>query len=159
MGKVGRCMWNTSASAEKAELEKKKVEASILGMLGIRVIGGKLLDKDGTVRKIGYVTGDEIRSEAAVRALLSEFLCTESLRTTAVTKVRSIYNWWSSQVDFAFYESSLLFAYDTEAKDECRINMIGFANCEKITEKAQDLSGYATGVETLLRVMSSLEPF
>mmetsp|Transcript_134962 Transcript_134962/g.419391 ORF Transcript_134962/g.419391 Transcript_134962/m.419391 type:complete len:120 (+) Transcript_134962:64-423(+) len=113
---------------------------------------------DGGFRQVGHKSQCDITDEDGLRALLSEFLCSAALRASATDKVREIRAWWAKQVWFAFYSSSLLLAYDTDKKGECRATLIDFANCERITEKSQDLSGVAVGFQTLERVLADLVP-
>mmetsp|Transcript_21511 Transcript_21511/g.46086 ORF Transcript_21511/g.46086 Transcript_21511/m.46086 type:complete len:117 (-) Transcript_21511:12-362(-) len=109
--------------------------------------------------RVGYKNGKDVTNEEELRELLGRFFCSPALRDTALRRVQEFKTWFDSQGEFAFYASSLLFAYDTEKKDVCRMGLIDFANVEATKNKTEDLTGIATACETLVRVMSSLKPF
>merc|ERR1712190_665400 len=120
---------------KKIRSQTLKASKSTTGSLGCRVVGGKWKSQDGGFVRVGHKHGNEVASEEELSALLLQFLCTESLRNSALQRLQDVATWWRSQARYAFYASSLLFAYDTERKDECRVNIIDFANCETISEK------------------------
>ncbi|CAE8643684.1 unnamed protein product [Polarella glacialis] len=155
--KMGTQTWTPDAPAEKAASQAKKAAESSTGSLGVRVVGGKLLAANGEFTRVGYKNKQDVRNEQELQALLSSFLCSEQLRSSALAKVKAVQAWWAKQTEYAFYASSLLFAYDTKSNDECRIVMIDFANFERISTKADDQSGYDVGLDTLVRVISNLK--
>merc|ERR1712039_744532 len=156
--KMGTRTWNTDADDKKIQNQQRKAAESTTGSLGLRVVGGKLLDKDGNFFRVGKKHKHEIMNEEELVAFLSQFLCNASLRASFAERLQTVSDWWHAQSRYAFYASSLLVAYDTDRKDECRINIIDFANCEMISDKSQDLSGFNTGLTALARVLTQLKP-
>eukprot|EP00929_Paragymnodinium_shiwhaense_P070949 TRINITY_DN36035_c0_g1_i1.p1 TRINITY_DN36035_c0_g1~~TRINITY_DN36035_c0_g1_i1.p1 ORF type:complete len:1318 (-),score=384.14 TRINITY_DN36035_c0_g1_i1:211-4164(-) len=153
--KMGTRTYNTSVPSEKAEKQAKKAATSTSASHGVRIVGGKLLE-NGEWVKVGYKNGDDVVDEQGLKQVLGRFLCTPALRSSAAAKIRDVQAWFNAQSSTSFYAASLLFAYDTVKQDECRINLIDFANCEEITDKAEDLSGFDVGLENLLRLIPNL---
>lgn len=154
--KIGTRTWNTDAPEKKVESQQKKAMTSTTGTLGVRVVGAKFKIGDDFV-KVGNKCARDVNNEQELVEFFAQFLPTEELRTSALAKVRDIQKWWEGQSALAFYASSLLFAYDTQKLDMCKVGLIDFANAESIKNKADDLSGFGTGLETLTRIISSLK--
>lgn len=155
--KMGTRTWNTNSSKAKEESQSKKAMESTTGKLGVRVVGGKLKNPEGELLRVGYKNHKDVVDEAGLKETLGQFFCTPALLQTTIVKIKEVQKFWTSHTAYAFYASSLLFAYDIEKKDECRVAMIDFANAEQISQKSEDLSGYDIGVATLLRVLSQPE--
>lgn len=153
--KMGTRTWNTDASEEKCAKGRVKALQSTTGTLGVRVVGSRYMNKDGQACKVGNKVSKEVNGEAELVQFLSEFLCTEALRVSALEGVLKISAWWEAQHSYALYASSIFFAYDSVPKDICRVSLIDFGNAERIAKKVEDLSGFATGVQTLLEVLGS----
>lgn len=155
--KMGTRTWNTGATDKKMERQGNKAMKSTTGTLGVRVVGGKL-KRGNEFITVGHKSSQgEVTNEQELAELLTLFLPAEALRTSALAKLRETQKWWSDQTVFAFYAASLLFAYDTKKMDVVHIRIIDFANAENISTKAEDLSGFGTGFETLIKVVSSLK--
>jgi len=157
--KMGTRTWTSKASAEKARGQAKKC-ASQTGPLGLRVVGGRLrrpgAAADSPLEAVGYQHKRPVEDEAQLAQLLRDYLHSDRLRSSALSQLLRIQAWWAGQRHFAIYASSLFMAYDYKSQQECRVKMIDFANVEPITDKAEDLSGYAKGLETLVRLISAL---
>jgi len=151
--KIGTRTWNTSASAEKAATQARKAATSTTGTLGVRLVGGKLKEADGTFGKYGSCHAKDVGDEEKLKSLMDKFLCTSSLRQSAVSQLEKVEIFWKERDDYAFYASSLLFAYDSIERKECRVALIDFANVESISAKAEDISGFDIGLATLFRLM------
>jgi len=154
--KMGTRTFNTRVSEKKAASQAKKAAETTSGSLGVRVVGGKFKNEAGDWTKTGYKNDADISDEAQLQELLGRFLNTPALRKSAAAKIKDVQAWWRGQSSTAFYAASLLLAFDTAACAECRVNLIDFANAEDISDKAQDLSGFDVGLETLLRVLGKL---
>jgi len=156
--KIGTRTWNSLAGADKVESQSRKAGKTTTNALGLRVVGGRVRAAGGDFALVGSKHGRPVGDEGELRALLAGFLRSDGLRASALRRLAEISGWWTEQASFAFYASSLLLAYDTVRLDDCAVTLIDFANCERITTKAEDLSGYEVGLATLKRVIESLAP-
>merc|ERR1712137_429789 len=154
----GTRTWGRNASAEKVAAQMAKACAGTSTTLGVRVVAGKMLGADGKFVRIGTRYGQELTTEQAVSDVLSQFFCTEELRRSASERVGKIAKWYLEQTRYAFYASSLLFAYDTKKQDVCVVKMIDFANFEQIEAKVEDDSGCDIGFASVVRILAHLAP-
>jgi len=156
--KIGTRTHTPDASPEKARQSQKRASQTTSLQLGFRVVGGKFLGPDGTFLSVGYKQNNNINSEEAVRDLFSCFFCTETLLSAAIKGVHEVACWMQSQRSFAFYSSSLLFAYDTQSMVAPSVRLIDFANLKFIQRKDEDLTGFQFGLMTLHRILRQVIP-
>lgn len=156
--KIGTRTHTPDAPPEKARQSQKRASQTTSLQLGFRVVGGKLLGPDGTFLSVGYKQNNNINSEEGVIDLFSRFFCTEALLSAAIKGVHEIACWMESQRSFAFYSSSLLFAYDTQNMVAPTIRLIDFANFKFIQHKDEDLTGFQFGLMTLHRILGHVVP-
>lgn len=75
---------------------------------------------------------------------------------SAIDGIDEITGWMKTQSWFAFYSSSLLFAYDAQDTDKAVVRFIDFANMSFIQRKEEDLSGFLFGLTTLRSILVEL---
>merc|ERR1719450_1326283 len=96
-----------------------------------------------------------VDSDLDITHLFSQFFCTDTLLSSAIKGIDGIADWMKLQRKFAFYSSSLLFAYDTQSADEVVVRLIDFANMRFIQSKEEDVSGFQNGLTTLRSMLNS----
>jgi len=123
-----------------------------------------MINKDGEIERWSYKKTDDpivkvkdLKDSSGLKEIFAEFLCTPTLLRSALENVEKAASFWDSQHKYAFYASSLLFAYDNATKDVCRVGLIDFANAEEISDKSEDVSGYSVGLDTLRKMISDLQ--
>eukprot|EP00427_Karlodinium_veneficum_P000386 CAMPEP_0169163248 /NCGR_PEP_ID=MMETSP1015-20121227/58162_1 /TAXON_ID=342587 /ORGANISM="Karlodinium micrum, Strain CCMP2283" /LENGTH=241 /DNA_ID=CAMNT_0009235529 /DNA_START=15 /DNA_END=740 /DNA_ORIENTATION=- len=117
--KMGTRTWNTFVPQSKVESQSRKAMETTTGSLGLRVVGGKMINKDGEIERWSYKKTDDpivkvkdLKDSSGLKEIFAEFLCTPTLLRSALENVEKAASFWDSQHKYAFYASSLLFAYD-----------------------------------------------
>merc|ERR1719240_208642 len=151
--KIGTRTHPPDACPQRAEKRKKMALETTSSTLGFRVVGAKFLGPDAMFRKVGYKHNINIDSVLDVKDLFSQFFCTDMLVRSAIHGIDEITGWMKSQSWFAFYSSSLLFAYDAQDTDKAVVRFIDFANMSFIQRKEEDLSGFLFGLTTLRSIL------
>jgi len=151
--KIGTRTHSANACPRRAAKREKMALTTTSSRLGFRVVGAKFLGPDGTFLKAGYKHNMSVVSDSDVMHLFSQFFCTDTLLSSAIKGIDRIADWMKLQRKFAFYSSSLLFAYDTQDMDKAVVRLIDFANTCFIQCKEEDLSGFQVGLITLRSIL------
>lgn len=131
----------------------KKAKESTTASMGLRITGAKFRKSvDEPWQRVGKKEGKTLDKDAVVSAI-NRFFHSSSLRRQAHYGVHRLLRWFEHQRDFAFYASSLLFIYDTQAEQggELHIGMIDFAHVE--TSPADGDQSYITGLQSLQDIL------
>lgn len=152
--KIGYRTHPPDSCGERAAKREQKASETTSSKLGFRVVGAKFLGPEGSFQKVGYKHNINIGSEDVID-LFSKFFCTDALISSSLQAIDEIAAWMKLQRKFAFYSSSLLFAYDTRSADEVVVRLIDFANMRFIQSKEEDVSGFQNGLTTLRSMLNS----
>eukprot|EP01043_Picozoa_sp_COSAG02_P059448 COSAG02_NODE_7582_length_2948_cov_51.848375_2_plen_145_part_00 len=71
-----------------------------------------------SLRPVGNKMGFEVGSHSELLTVLRDFLPTPILLKSALAFVHELREWFEEQTEFAFYASSILFAYDNNCSDQ-----------------------------------------
>jgi len=151
--KIGTRTHPPDACAERAAKRNKMALETTSSTLGFRVVGAKFLGPDAIFRKVGYKHNINIQSVLDVKDLFTQFFCTDVLVRSAINGIDEIAGWMKVQRKFAFYSSSLLFAYDAQDVDKAVVRLIDFANMSFIQSKEEDISCFLFGLTTLRSIL------
>eukprot|EP00668_Euglena_longa_P006036 GGOE01007153.1.p1 GENE.GGOE01007153.1~~GGOE01007153.1.p1 ORF type:complete len:1008 (-),score=263.25 GGOE01007153.1:270-3293(-) len=154
--KMGTRTYGDDADPAKMAKQRAKASCSTSSKLGVMVVGCQLPhNEDGREKlRLGRKFNHDILTEESVVTVLSQFLRTKRLKEAAQQFVNKLYDFFRTQREFAFYGSSLLFAYDAELGDnaELRVRMIDFAHVHPPPNEGLDES-YLTGLVFLLKAL------
>merc|ERR1712137_98977 len=152
--KIGYRTHPPDSCAQRAAKREQKALETTSSKLGFRVVGAKFLGPGGGFLKVGYKHNINIGSDD-VMDLFSKFFCSDALICSSLQAIDEIADWMKLQRKFAFYSSSLLFAYDTRSADQVVVRLIDFANLRFIQSKEEDVSGFQNGLTTLRSMLNS----
>ena len=160
--KMGTRTHGDDAAPEKVAEQTGKARESTTSTLGIRVVGCRRPSPDG--RRGDEVEGSKYKKEPAdeheMRQFLRRFFPTPALLLQARAAAADLEYWFSQQTDWAFYGSSLLFAFDAADPGDAvlRVKMIDFAHAHCVTGRYQQDSSYLDGLRSLQRCLCDLPP-
>jgi len=154
--KMGTRTYGDDADPDKVAKQRAKASCTTSGRLGVMVVGCQVpLNDLGTEKlRLGRKANHDVLTEEAVVIVLGQFLHTPKLRKEALGFVSRLHEYFQTQTEFAFYGSSLFFAYDAAlGKDaSLRVKMIDFAHVHPPPNDGLDES-YLTGLTFLQRVL------
>lgn len=147
--KMGTQTYGDDATPEKIASRLKKDTRSTTMRYGINIVGAQMpLDEFGDeTERIGHKYDTEILTAEGLVTSFSQFFRTAKLMEAARDFLEQLYAFFTTQKEFAFYGSSLLFAYDAALGYEAdlRIKMIDFAHVHPTPNGGLDES-YLTGL-------------
>merc|ERR1711971_312521 len=124
---LGTRTWEPELTQQEEDAFKVAAQGSTTSAHGVCVVSGKLRDQSDTFVQVGARHEKPVTDKESLVELLRNFLHTESLRKSALTKLEGILAWWRGQNQYAFYGSALLLSYDTHKNSECRVCVADFS--------------------------------
>eukprot|EP00667_Euglena_gracilis_P001148 EG_transcript_1148 len=156
--KMGTRTYGDDADPAKMAKQRAKASCSTSSKLGVMIVGCQLPNAEGGREKLrlGRKFNHDILTEESVVTVLSQFLQTKRLKDEALQFINKLYDFFRTQREFAFYGSSLLFAYDAALGEHAklRVRMIDFAHVHPPPNEGLDES-YLTGLVFLLKALES----
>eukprot|EP01050_Picozoa_sp_SAG11_P024330 SAG11_NODE_5147_length_1647_cov_1.390827_1_plen_322_part_00 len=172
--KMGQLTYAPDATEAKIQRRERKDGSSTTLSHGITVVGVRLprtAAECGGYDEYGGKLGHRVDTEEQLRFVFQRFFRTTRLRNDATSFVTNLNEWFEMQDQYAFYASSLLFAYDEADHDMAglQVKMIDFAHVHHPQElclhgqrkglplqpEGRDAS-YIFGLRSLSRLLSSL---
>jgi hypothetical protein len=164
--KMGTSSVGDDATPEKrANMEKKdKMTTSV--SLGIRIIAMKVFQtKTQDYKLYDKPWGKKVTPDAMLDSLKNYFDNGEEVRKELIDRfielIKKIQTWMSTQKEYRFFSSSLLFIYDgvkpTDGKElKVNIKLIDFAHVHPIKDGGSD-EGYLFGLKNLMEHLQKIK--
>jgi len=137
---------------------KKKAKSSTSWSMGFRLVGAQYLHTStNSWQKLGHKYGLQVSTEIEMRHFFGQFFSHVTLQRQAVMQLNMLASWFEKQREFAFYGSSLIFAYDTAVASpaqQLRVGMVDFAHVEPCPEDGD--TNYLEGLRSIVRLLVSL---
>lgn len=152
--KMGTRTYGDDADEDKRTRQIKKASKTTSITCGCAIVGCRIptCASGETYEMVGRKseTG-EVSTEEALIQVLTRFLRTDRLKKEARDFIVDLHAYFSEQKEYAYYGSSLFFAYDAAEENEStlRVKMIDFAHVHPTPDGGRDES-YLTGLDFLL---------